>query len=53
MTMTVHVNGLSEQEKNAKEILDHIEAIKRIVRDTSWVNIQVVTDLEGEAASGN
>ena len=49
------VNYPEYAEKAAKEILEHIQAIKDIQRRTVWFgsDIQIVLDSKEEAASGN
>lgn len=55
MTGRIIITGISEAEKAAKEILEHIQAIKDIKRRMVWFgsDIQIVLDSKEEAASGN
>lgn len=55
MTGRIIINGISDAEKAAKEILEHIQAIKDIRRRMVWFgsDIQIVLDSKEEAASGN
>lgn len=55
MTGRIIITGISEAEKAAKEILEHIQAIKDIQRRMVWFgsDIQIVLDSKEEAASGN
>jgi len=55
MTGKIIITGISDAEKAAKEILEHIQAIKDIQRRMVWFgsDIQIVLDSKEEAASGN
>lgn len=55
MTGKIVITGISDAEKAAKEILEHIQAIKDIQRRMVWFgsDIQIVLDSKEEAASGN
>ena len=55
MTGRIIINGISDAEKAAKEIHEHIQAIKDIQRRMVWFgsDIQIVLDSKEEAASGN
>ena len=53
MLVNVNITGLGKQEQAAREVLEHIEAIKEILRSATWANIQVSRDLKNEPASGN
>ncbi len=55
MNATIVISGINEAEKAAKEILAHVEAIRAIQRNVSYIgaDIQVVLDSKEEAASGN
>lgn len=55
MYAKIILTGISETENAAREILEHIEAIKEIQRSASWNNasVQVVLGDKGETASGN
>ena len=47
----ITVSGLAEAEKTAKEILEHIEAIKELSRKTMPYSIVIKTDLQEEEAA--
>lgn len=53
MTGRIIITGISDAEKAAKEILEHIQAIKDIQRRMVWFgsDIQIVLDSKEEAAS--
>ncbi len=53
MMTTIKIQGLSEAEKDAKAILEHVEAIKAILQRASWNGIRVEADLKEQAASDN
>ena len=53
MFATINISGLSATEKAAQEILEHIEAIRRIQSEAAFKGIRVEVDLKEEAASGN
>ena len=55
MTGRIIITGISDAEKAAKEILEHIQAIKDIQRRMVWFgsDIQIMLDSKEEAASGN
>lgn len=53
MLVNMTITGLEKQEQAAREVLEHIKAIKEIMKSASWTNIQVSTDLKDETASGN
>lgn len=55
MYAQIILTGVSETEKAAREILEHIEAIKEIQRRASWsgTSVQVVLENKEEAVSGN
>lgn len=55
MHAQIILTGVFETEKAAREILEHIEAIKEIQRGTSWngASVQVVLGDKEEAVSGN
>lgn len=56
MLTTIEIVGLSKAEKAAQEILEHIEAIRKIQRDVAWKSVDFSVKLVGEdeeAASGN
>lgn len=49
----IKITGLGELDKDAREILEHIEAINKIMRGECWTNVRVTVDLKEETASGN
>jgi hypothetical protein len=55
MRANLKISGLSEAERVAREILEHVEAIKRLQRDASYDAVSVEVELlENEkTASGN
>ena len=54
MNVKLVINGLDEVEKAAKEILEHVEAIRKIQMGGAWHGISVEANLVNEeAASGN
>lgn len=54
MQVELNIENLDCAEDTAKQILQHIEAIKKLVKEQSWyapdVTVQIVSK---EAASGN
>lgn len=54
MNAQITIKGLDEAEKAAKEVLEHIEAIRQLQRGSAWNGISVQLELtEEKAASGN
>ena len=53
MLVNMTITGLDEQERAAREVLEHIKAIREITMSAYWAKIQVSTDLKDETASGN
>ena len=53
MLAKVKIKGLDKAEAAANEILEHIDAIKKLQQDASWPGISVEIELSAEAASGN
>ena len=54
MYVDVTISGLDKAERAAKEILEHVEAIKRIQKDAAWGGLRVTMQVaEKETASGN
>lgn len=50
----IKIDGLSEAEQNAKEILAHVEAIRNLQATARMLGIGVEIETEGEeTASGN
>ena len=54
MNAKIIITGLSETEEAAREILKHVEAIKKIQAQAAWNSIVVEAQFcEGKAASCN
>lgn len=53
MLANVKIIGLDKAEADAKKILEHIEAIKKLQYGASWHGISVEIELSTETASGN
>ena len=55
MKAKIKITGLSEAEKTAREIIEHVEEIKRLMSGASWNSVIVDVDLDNndETASGN
>ena len=55
MKAKIKITGLSEAEKTAREIIEHVEEIKRLMAGSSWNSVIVDVDLDNsdETASGN
>ena len=53
MLANVKIKGLDKAEATAKEILEHIDAIKKLQQFASWPGISVEIELNTETASGN
>lgn len=53
MIANVKIKNLNKVEANAKAILEHIEAIKLLQKESSWNAISVDVELTEEAASRN
>lgn len=48
MFAKIVINGLTKAEANAREILEHIEAIKRLQQGATWAGIEVHTEIGEE-----
>ena len=53
MLATIVISGVSEAETAAKEILEHVEAIKRIQSEAGFRGLKIQVEINAEAASGN
>lgn len=54
MLVKIKVSGLSEAEKTAREILDHIDAIRKLQMSAGYRGVDLEVEIEKEkAASGN
>lgn len=53
MLAKVKIKGLDKAETAAKEILEHVEAIRKIQQGAAWSGLTVEIELNTEAASGN
>ena len=53
MNAKIIISNLGASEKAAREILEHVEAIKKLQRDAAWNAAKVEIVLKEEAASGN
>ena len=53
MLADVHITGLAKAEDAAKEILEHISAIRKLLSDCNYSGIRISVDLQNEADSGN
>lgn len=53
MFAKIKIEGLSEAEKAAREILEHIDAIKRAEMRLGLSSVSVEVALKENAASGN
>lgn len=53
MFANIKIKGLDKAEADAKEILEHVEAIKKLQQAASWPGLAVEIKLSTEAASGN
>lgn len=53
MYAKIKIDGLSEAEKAAREILEHIDAIKQAELRLGISSISIEVDLKEDAASGN
>lgn len=51
MKVQISIAGLSEEEKAAQEILEHIEAILELQRESMWIEMRVKVEAEDETAS--
>lgn len=48
MLAKITIQNLDQAEKNARELLEHIEAIKRLQMDISYLGVQVEIKLGEE-----
>ncbi len=46
MFAKLNIEGLDGAEKAAKEVLEHVEAIRQALRGVNWAHIIVTTDLD-------
>lgn len=53
MFAKIKIEGLSETEKAAQEILEHIDAIKKAEMRMGASRVSVEVELKKDAASGN
>lgn len=53
MNAKIVIKNLDRAESNAKSILEHVDAIKRLQKDMGWDAVSVDVELNEEAASGN
>ena len=53
MNARIVIKNLDKAESNAKAILEHVDAIKRLQKDTVWSAVSVDFELNEEAVSGN
>ncbi len=51
MIVEMNISGVSEAEKAAKEILEHIEAIKELQKTAAYKGIRITIDMKDETAS--
>ena len=48
MQVRLNVNGIERAEKTAREILEHVEAIKKLYQDAGWRSVEVVAEVVPE-----
>lgn len=53
MFANIKIKGLDKAEAEAREILEHVEAIKKLQQGASWSGLAVEIELSTETASGN
>lgn len=53
MLAKITIQNLGHVEKNARELLEHIEAIKRLQMDISYPGVQVEIELGEEKAASS
>ena len=51
MFAKVEITGLDKAEANARAILEHVEAIKQLQRETTWEGIEVHTTIGTEPSA--
>jgi hypothetical protein len=49
--MDLKITGLESIEKNAAEILKHVEEIKKLQKDVAWNSISVELDVKKDKAA--
>lgn len=53
MFADVKISGLAEAEATAKAILEHVEAIRELMRNCNYPGIRVSVDMKNEADSAD
>ena len=53
MIIEMNIRGVSDAEKTAKEILEHVEAIKELQKTAAYKGIRITIDMKDKTASCN